>query len=605
MAYRITCPQCRSEEAQRETPTADGYTFCWCAACGWEQDVDLASLLEAGELANRVPEATDKPTQAETLIGLADDGGVRLFHSPEGEPYGLLPVGDHLEVWGVESRTFKDWLRSRYYRETRTAPKAQALKDAVDTLAARAKFEGEEHEVHTRVAESHGCLYLDLCSDAWEAVEITRDGWRVVEAPPVRFRRRTSALQLPRPVRGGSLDELRPLVNLQDEHGFALFVSFVVAALRPRGPYPVLVLHGEQGSAKSTAARIARALVDPSQAPLRTFPCTERDLIVSASHAWVLAFDNLAGVKAWQSDALCRLATGGGFAARQLYTDSEEVVLEATRPVILNGIDEVVGRQDLVDRSLVVSLPTIPDSRRRQEKELWAEFERLRPRVLGALLDAVSCALRRLPEIQLEQSPRMADFAHWIVAAEPLLPWTEGTFLAAYESNRREAVEVALESDVVAAAILSLIEEAERFEGTSQQLLDLLAGRESDTTRRSRSWPKSPRALSSSIKRLAPGLRRAGIEVTQGIREGGTGRRLVRIVRSEASTDRHNRHDRHKPTPDGTSGRDDDAPLVTVADANRHDEDATPRGICDGCDGRDGSNLADSETSAKKDRVRV
>jgi hypothetical protein len=544
----------------------------------------------------------DEPTQSEILIRLADEGGVELFHTPEREAFALLPVDGHKETWRVRSKDFKYWLLQGYYDRTKKAPNAQALHDAWNTLAARALFEGEEREVHTRVAEAEGAIYLDLCSKAWEAVEITGTGWRVVPESPVRFRREQGMHPLPHPVPGGSIAELRPLVNLPDDGSFALFVAFLVAALRPRGPYPVLVLHGEQGSAKSTLARIARALVDPAGAPLRTIPRNEHDLMISASHGWLLAFDNLSGLKDWLSDAFCRLATGGGFSTRELYTDSDEVIFSATRPVVLNGIEEVVGRQDLVDRSLILSLPTIQDDRRRREDDLWTTFEALRPRLLGALLDAASCALHRQSTVRPDRSPRMADFAHWAVAAEPAFPWPAGAFLAAYEGNRQEAVEVSLEADVVATAARGLIEERGSFEGTSQELLDLLEAQETETVRRSRSWPRSARGLSSRLKRAAPALRQAGIAVAQGEREPGTGRRLVRLAQIEGAADRHNRHDRHEAPSAGASGCDANASPVTVVPSNRHSGDLQEIGLRDGRDGCDGPFTESSEPPSFEDQ---
>ena len=542
-----------------------------------------------------------KPNQSEILIGLADEAGVQLFHAPDREAFALLPVNGHHETWRVRSKDLKLWLLHRYFASTGKAPNSQALQDARNTLAARGVFQGEEHEVQTRVAEAGDAIYLDLCNDSWEAVEVTGAGWRVVPEPPVRFRREPGMLSLPRPVRGGSVEELWPLINVPDDASFALFIAFLVAALRPRGPYPLLVLHGEQGSAKSTLGRMARALVDPAGAPLRTLPRSERDLMISATHGWMLAFDNLSGLPDWLSDAFCRLSTGGGFAARELYTDADEVIFSAMRPVILNGIDDVVGRQDLVDRSLTVGLPAIRDEHRQREDELGARFEVLRPRLLGALLDAVSCALRRRSEVHLERSPRMADFAHWVVAAEPALPWAEGTFLAAYEGNRQESVEVSLEADVVGSAVRELLAEQEAFEGTSKELLELLESKATDASRRLRSWPKSPRGLSSHLKRAAPALRQAGITVVQGEREGHTGRRIVRIVQMEAASDRHDRHLRHPSPSDGAFGGDADGLAVTVASSDRHPGNAREPGADDEGDGGDGPNPADSESPAPDD----
>src|SRR5262249_3117857 len=218
-----------------------------------------------------------------------------------------------------------------------------------------------------------------------------------------------------------------------------LAVAWLLAALRNCGPYPVLVLSGEQGSAKSTAAAMLRALVDPNTAPLRALPRDERNLSIAANNGHVLAFDNVSGLPDWLSDALCRLATGGGFAERQLYTDQDEVLFAGVKPVILNGIEDTVTRPDLADRTVFWTLDAIGEERRRPERKLWAEFETERPRILGALLHAVAHGLRQLPEVHLDRLPRMADFARWATACETAI-WSPGTFMSAYDGNRDEAV---------------------------------------------------------------------------------------------------------------------------------------------------------------------
>ncbi len=250
----------------------------------------------------------------------------------------------------------------------------------------------------------------------------------MIDDSPVKFRRPKGMLPLPRPETGGRIEDLRPFVNVPDEEEWRLMVSWLVAAARPSGPYPVLVLHGgEQGSAKSTTAKVLRSLLDPNLAALRTAPGgDERDLAINANNSWILSYDNMSGVPMWLSDALCRVATGGGFATRTLYEDAEETIFSYMRPVAVNGIDEIVTRHDLLDRSLIIHLPAIPEEERREADEFWAAFEEARPQILGAILDAVAVAQARLPETKLERLPRMADFAKWISAAEPALPWPIG-----------------------------------------------------------------------------------------------------------------------------------------------------------------------------------
>jgi hypothetical protein len=150
---------------------------------------------------------------------------------------------------------------------------------------------------------------------------------------------------------------------------------------------------------------------------------------VAAAANWILAFDNISFLPTWLSDALCRLSTGGGFGTRTHYENDEETVFEQTRPIILNGLDAVATRQDLLDRAIVVRLPAIPSETRRSEQEFWKQFEDAQPAILGALLNAVSAALQRLPETELPNPPRLADFARWVTAAESALEWGSGSLV--------------------------------------------------------------------------------------------------------------------------------------------------------------------------------
>jgi hypothetical protein len=350
-------------------------------------------------------------------------------------------------------------------------------------------------------------------------VEITpsaEKGWRVIsgEDAPVRFRRPRGMLALPTPALkpDGANGLLRRFFNVSGEDDLRLIVAWLVAALRPTGPYPVLLLQGEQGSAKSTAERLVRSLVDPSAAPLRTTPRSEHDLFIAADNAHIIALDNISTLQPWLSDALCRLSTGGGFSTRTLYENRDEELFDGMKPVILNGITDVVSRPDLLDRALIVSLPPIPEEERRREDELWREFERMRPAILASLFDAVSGALRSVGAVRLEGLPRMADFAVWATAAEESLGWKPGAFMTAYTGNREEATDTALEADPVAGAVLSLMSDRDEWAGTASELWSALNELVDEDIRRTRAWPGAPNALTGRLKRLAPTLRSVGIE---------------------------------------------------------------------------------------------
>ena len=471
------------------------------------------------------------PTQADILIDLA--GAAELFHAADGTAFADLDINGHRETWPIRGRGFKRWLARQFFEATDGAPSSEALQSALNVIEAKAIFDAPELPVFVRVGGVDEKLYLDLGDEAWRAVEITTTGWRVVENPPVRFRRAAGMQPLPVPIPGGSVELLRSYLNVQSDTDFVLVVAWALAVLRNRGPYPVMVLSGEQGSAKSTFSAILRALLDPNTAPLRALPREDRDLFIAANNGHVLAFDNVSGLPAWISDTLCRLATGGGFAVRQLYTDQDEVLFDAARPVVLNGIEDIVTRPDLADRALFLALRAIPEQERRPEAELWAAFEEERPKILGVLLDAVAQGLRMLPDIRLERLPRMADFALWVSACETAI-WPVGTFWSAYCRNQAGAVENVIDADPVAAALRGLMSVRTMWTGTATHLLDALSEEAGERATRSRLWPNSPQALSGRLRRAATFLRKVGIEFDFD-REGRSRTRIIQIFWSTDS----------------------------------------------------------------------
>jgi hypothetical protein len=483
-------------------------------------ELDEAIAQEGGNIGGRGPK------QADILIELAQSAD--LFHAPDGTGFADLDINGHRETWPIRTKSFRRWLARRFYEATQGAPSSEVLQSALSVIEAKAHFDAPERAVHIRVGGLDGRLYLDLGDDMWRAVEIDTTGWRVVDNSPVRFRRAAGMRPLPMPVAGGSVEALRSFLNVQSENDFVLVVAWALAVLRNRGPYPVIVLSGEQGSAKSTFSAMLRALLDPNTAPLRALPREDRDLFIAASNGHVLAFDNVSGLPAWISDTLCRVATGGGFAVRQLYSDHDEVLFDAARPVILNGIEDIVTRPDLADRAVFLTLDPIPEERRRPESELWAAFDAERPRILGVLLDAVVEGLKRLPETYLPKLPRMADFALWGTACETAL-WPAGTFWSAYCGNRDEAFEGVIDADPIAAAVRALMAKRTEWTGTASNILAALAEAAGERVAKAKTWPDSPRALAGRLRRAAPFLRKAGIEISF-TKEGRARTRIIRVT---------------------------------------------------------------------------
>jgi hypothetical protein len=465
----------------------------------------------------------EKPSQTQLLVAFAREQ-CDLFKDAAMEPFATITRDGHSETWPIPSRgeqsTLRNFLIERCLSTNGRCPPSQALTEAIETLRALALMGSTNRTVALRVAEHKDTLFLDLCDPHWRMVEISRKGWRTTTAAaaPVRFRRSSSGRPLPEPQPGGRLDDLRRFLNTgTDEWRWRLMLSWLLFAFQPRGPFPILVLQGEQGSAKSTTARVLRSLIDPSQADLRMAPKDDDTLLVAAKGSWVLAYDNLSGVPPWLSDVLCCLATGTAYTKRAHYTNDGEHVIEAMRPVIVNGIDDMTARPDFARRAMAVELPPLPDARRREEAHFWREFREVQPYILGALCSTVSRILDVLDTIELSSPPAMADFARYGVAAETVLGWPLGSFLEAYQESQSDSAAVALEAHLVALAVSRFMEHLEfaQWRGTSTDLLPRLAERLDRDQVQSRQWPSNASQLGNSLRRVAPTLRRFGIEAHQ------------------------------------------------------------------------------------------
>ncbi|KZK79380.1 hypothetical protein PsW64_03004 [Pseudovibrio sp. W64] len=473
------------------------------------EDLVLSSQVEDAQGPEAKPRA-----RGVSLLSVAQD--LELWHSPQKDAFATVLVNDHYEHWAVESQSFKRWLVGRYYEKTGLAPSTQNLSDALRVFEVRALEQGACNTPFMRIGWQDGESWLDLADENWQAIRITRDGWEVICNPPVKFIRKQTMSALPVPEKGHGIEEMHHLINAEEED-CKLILGWMVASLWGRSrSYPVLALGGEQGSGKSTMARLLRSITDPCAVSASSLPKDERDLMVMAQNGHVLNFDNVSKMEGWLSDAICRMATGSGFISRKLHTDGDAYWFQGARPVLLNGIPALTERADLAERALSVRLKRIDEVGRQPEELFWQEWEQLKPRMLGALLDALSTAIRNIASVHLERHPRMADFARLMVAASSGLGWGEGEFWEAYESNRRGTIEAVFEGDPVAVAIHEFVmvqRGGESWMGTATELYGELSNIVSDQIRSSRFWPQKVNAFGNAVDRAAPLLRQKRIQV--------------------------------------------------------------------------------------------
>ena len=481
--------------------------------------------------------AASRVSQADKLVKLVEENHIELFHTSTGVAYARMIIDGHFEIHRCRSQGFKQWLSRQLYLSEGKTPNSDALNSAIITIEGKAVFDGKTHELHNRVAFHEGAFFYDLADEKWRVIRITPEEWQVVDNPPILFCRYQHQKPQVEPQHGGDLWRLLDFINLRDSRQQLIFMVYVVASFIPDIPHPIIHLHGEQGSAKTTQLRLVGSLVDPSSEELLMVARDVNELAQKLYHHWVCYFDNLTSLPDWVSDVLSRAVTGIGFSKRELYTDEGDVIFQLKRVIGLNGINVVATKPDLLDRCILLELKRIPDNERMEEKELLSAFEQTKPQILGGLFDILSKAMDIYPTLQLKAFPRMADFAHWGGAITQALGYSVDDFADAYKANiQSQNIEV-LSSNPVAAVLLAFMENRGSYEGTPAELLDEL-GQEAEQMKIKttiKSWPGAPQVLTRRLNELKSNLRQGGIEVdtASGARIEGKWKRLVKVSKTE------------------------------------------------------------------------
>lgn len=456
-----------------------------------------------------------------------------LGRTKEDEPFAVRTNGPNVALM---FRGSKDALRASlardYRRATGRVPSAAALADALNLLAGEA-LGSDPSEVHLRVAEHRGNIIIDLGDQSGRAILINAYGWRVVDCSPVLFKRTALTAAMPEPTPPGDLSLLRTLLNVSDQQ-WRLLVGWLASGLMPEIAHPLLMLGGEQGTGKSTAAKLLVGLVDPSSAELQSEPLNPEAWAMTAAGSWAVCVDNVSRIPVWWSDALCRAVTGDAWVRRRLYSDCDLSVLKFRRLVLLTSIDAGALRGDLGDRLLLADLEPIPETLRQSEREIMAQFDLLRPKILAGLLDVLVAILRETPNVHLSQLPRMADFAMALAAMDIAngVDNTDDAALNIYLAQRSRIAGDVVDADPVASAIVDLVEGEGGWSGTAAELLIKL-----QPDKPGKFWPSTAQGLGGRIRRIAPALLKLGVEVERGKAADRNRTRLITITKRTYEAD--------------------------------------------------------------------
>jgi len=470
-------------------------------------------------------------TARDRLISLVDREQVELFHDSAGRAYAKIALGGHREVWNVDSTRFARWIQRVYYHHHSSSVAAEAVREVASHFAAQANFDAPERAVHRRVGGDPERMWVDLGDDDWTVAEIRNDGtWALRDDAPVDFIREPGALALPRPVPGGSIDLMRPLVNIPDDRAWTLYRGALIATYHPTGPYFVTFLHGSAGSGKTMAARWFAQLVDPYTAQFLTGTSTEHDAMVAASKCRLLPIDNLSRLTRGWSDLLCVNSTGAGDRRRGLYTNDELFALMFKGPALITSLTLLANRGDLIDRLVPIGFDRITDNAREPETRLNAKFHKIAPAVLGGLFSAVASALRHGPETNLNVLPRMADATLFVTAAENALGAEAGTFARVLGEAQDHALTETIGGDPFVDAVVRFMTHRSEWTGSATRLMEE-AAKLLEHGPRTRGWPPNASAASAKLSEFELPLRAQGITTERSRSAGGNRDRAVTLRR--------------------------------------------------------------------------
>jgi hypothetical protein len=480
----------------------------------------------------------EKPDSASILLAELKQKGddlFQLFVDKQGVAFCASEIDDHRETLAIKSSRFRRWICKKYFESNSKPIKGETLKQITDLLEAQALFSKNVKDLRLRTSSSDDeiisinsdgtktkVIHYDLTNPLWQAVRITPTGWGVEESydVPVIFRRHSNQVAQVIPSREypkDIFDQFMDLINVKDDDNKLLLKCYIIALFIPDIPKAVLMLHGEQGSAKSTLQELIKRLVDPSSIISLTFPRDINELVQQLSHNYVAYYDNVSFIRDWISDQICRAVTGSGFSKRELYSDDDDIIYNFKRCIGINGINLAASKADLLDRSIIIVLERIAKENRRKIQEILLELESIKPMLLGYIFDVISKVLKVVTSggIDLDSKSRMADFEEYCEIISRCMGYEDFAFIEAYRENQKLQTDAVIEGSPVALAVVRLMEQNnyDDWAGTATDLsrdLESVADGISINTS-NKGFPKSPSALIRRLNEVRTSLRETGI----------------------------------------------------------------------------------------------
>jgi energy-coupling factor transporter ATP-binding protein EcfA2 len=497
----------------------------WPAAVNWNEscckpplsDTELRSVFES--ILEKHEESDDKENerknQTEKILAMVMQSDAVLFRDQFNKAY-IAPEGHGGVVLPVRSDEYRKKLSYAVYQFYGKPFGDSAVRSATTVLEGKALYDGEQNDLAIRVVKHGKEVWYDIGDG--RVILINKKGWKILENPPILFKRFGHQKEQCLPTKGGSATDILHFFHIQgvNETGrlsgpALLAMIWIIGSFIPGFPHPILVLHGPNGSGKSTFFRYLKRLIDPSALEGIFMSKDPRELIQMASHHWFLPFDNVTTLKQEQSDMLCRFCTGEGASKRELYSDDNDVIYSFQVVMGLNGINLVVEKGDLLDRCILLPMNRIEDFE--EEARIDARFRQLKPQILGSIFEIVSKSLEIIEEVTIPTRIRLADFARWGCAIAVAMGYTPEDFLCAYQENVKVQNQETLEASPIAKAILVFMENQDEWKGSPTKLhneLEDIADKQK-INKRDRLWPKGAGWVWKRISEVQPSLQAVGI----------------------------------------------------------------------------------------------
>jgi len=450
-------------------------------------------------------EKNSNASLAQRLIEIAEQ--YLLFHDDRKDAYAWIKN----ETYSITGTAFRQLVAHELYKKTGKAAGTEAIKQALTVIEAKAVFDGQMIELHNRVAAHDGAFYCDMGNG--RVVKITAAGWEISNLPPILFRLYSHQLPQVAPERGGNLDRIFDFINVASDQDQLLIEVILVSFFIPIIAHPILFAQGGQGTGKTKALSFIKQIIDPSKIGVFIPPHDKRELIQILDHHYFCVFDNLSYIPEWFSDILSTAVTGGGQSKRKLYSDNEDVIFTFKRCIALTSINMCIDKSDLLDRTITIHFDRIPPTHRKEEVKMVEQFGQEKPRLLGAIFDTLSMAMKIYPTIKTHYLPRMADFYRWGCAIAVALGYKMDDFINAYNVNIQNQHQEIIHGNTLAKAILIFMEDKTEWIGFVGELYEKLK-KIVVIEKEDKTFPSYSNKLRSHIERIEPNLLQYGIKVS-------------------------------------------------------------------------------------------